>query len=461
MIDSLFLPKTKSNLKFWFLFHCILGIVSTFSAFFLIVWFYLVILLGISKIITSATKELKIINTTKLLFYLAPFEMVSRMVKTTPIIPYEMGKYITFILLLIGIAINPKQKIIGFLLLILLLPGIYIGWTDDAKYQHMVFNVMGLINFSMGVVFFGGMFLYRKKVELPDILRLMIYALLVSLVYVFIVTPKYDEIKFDLSANTDTAGGFGSNQVATAFGLGLFLVFYLRINSINFTGFSKSMDLVLALTFLFQGLMTFSRGGIIGGVLGVLMLYIGHLIMRSQKRNVFLRTWRGIFVYLIPLFLIILVVANNITDGQLLLRYQGESAGTLAGTKEKSLNTLTSGRFDIFNGDIAIFLNNPIWGVGVNQSKYIRETHEGVVAHVEMSRLLAEHGTFGLVILVYLFSIFFTKFNLLKLESSVLFILFVIGFYTTFHAATRTFISPLLMSVVFIPVGSINSRFKK
>jgi hypothetical protein len=417
-------------------------------------------ILGIYEIINTSTRELKIVNITKLLFYLAPFEIVSRMVNTTPLIPYEMGKYVTFLLLLIGIVINPKQKIFGFFLLLLLLPGIYIGWTDDVKYQHMVFNVMGLVNFSLGVVFFGGMFLYRIKIELSDILRLMIYALLVSLIYVFIVTPKYDEIEFDLTANSDTAGGFGSNQVATAFGLGLFLVFYLRINKINFTGFSKTMDLVLALIFLFQGVMTFSRGGIIGGVLGVMLLYVGHLIMKSKKKVVFLGIWRGIFIYLIPLFFVILIAANNITDGQLLLRYQGESAGTLAGSKEKSLNTLTTGRFDIFNGDIDIFLKNPIWGVGVSQSKNIRETHEGVVAHVEMSRLLAEHGIFGLIILIYLFSIFFTKFGLLKQESSVLFILFVIGFYTTFHSATRTFISPLLMSVVFIPVGSIGIRLK-
>lgn len=460
MINSLFTPKNNGQLKFWFLFHCLLALVSSFSALFLIAWFYLFMILGIYEIINTSTRELKIVNITKLLFYLAPFEIVSRMVNTTPLIPYEMGKYVTFLLLLIGIVINPKQKIFGFFLLLLLLPGIYIGWTDDVKYQHMVFNVMGLVNFSLGVVFFGGMFLYRIKIELSDILRLMIYALLVSLIYVFIVTPKYDEIEFDLTANSDTAGGFGSNQVATAFGLGLFLVFYLRINKINFTGFSKTMDLVLALIFLFQGVMTFSRGGIIGGVLGVMLLYVGHLIMKSKKKVVFLGIWRGIFIYLIPLFFVILIAANNITDGQLLLRYQGESAGTLAGSKEKSLNTLTTGRFDIFNGDIDIFLKNPIWGVGVSQSKNIRETHEGVVAHVEMSRLLAEHGIFGLIILIYLFSIFFTKFGLLKQESSVLFILFVIGFYTTFHSATRTFISPLLMSVVFIPVGSIGIRLK-
>lgn len=39
-------------------------------------------------------------------------------------------------------------------------------------------------------------------------------------------------------------------------------------------------------------------------------------------------------------------------------------------------------------------------------------------------------------------------------------ILFIIGLYTTFHAATRTFISPLLMSLILLPIKNLNNNRK-
>jgi hypothetical protein len=46
----------------------------------------------------------------------------------------------------------------------------------------------------------------------------------------------------------------------------------------------------------------------------------------------------------------------------------------------------------------------------------------------------------------------------LKTEYSILVILFIIGLYTTFHAATRTFISPLIMAMACIPINSIRKK---
>jgi hypothetical protein len=459
LINSLFFANNKDKLKFWFLFHIILGFVSTFSQVLLIIWFYLIILIVISKIITISERELKIIYILKLLFYLAPFEMVCRMVQTSPFIPYEIGKYITCALLIIGISQIYKGKSLGWLIFLFLVPGIIIGLNSGAKFHNIVFNVFGLIDFSLGIVFFGGLYLSKHKINIKEIVRLMVYALIVALIYAFILAPKYDDVNFDLTANFETTGGFGSNQVSTAFGLALFLLFYLWFTGNSFTGFSTKLDLVLALFFLFQGLLTFSRGGIIGGILGIVLLFLSVLVsrLRISVHQQIIKAKR-IILYSVPLFFVLILGANLLTKGQLLLRYQGESAGTLAGTKEKDINSLTTGRFDIFIGDVKLFEENSIFGVGVDQSRYFRNTHEGVVAHVEFSRLLAEHGLMGLVIGCFLFSIIFSKLYLLKTEHSILYILFVIGFYTTFHAATRTFISPLTMAIIFIP--TISLKFK-
>ena len=208
-------------------------------------------------------------------------------------------------------------------------------------------------------------------------------------------------------------------------------------------------------------MLTFSRGGIIGGMIGVVLLCISVFISRVKfSNNLQITKARRIFLYVVPLFFVLILSANFITKGQLLLRYQGESAGTLAGSKDKDINSLTSGRYDLFFGDLELFKKNPILGVGVDQSRYSRNTHEGVVAHVELSRLLAEHGLMGLIFGCFLFSIIFSKLYYLKMEYAILYILFLIGFYTTFHAAMRTFITPLLIGISLLSISNFSSFSK-
>ncbi|WP_332910234.1 hypothetical protein [Algoriphagus boritolerans] len=50
----------------------------------------------------------------------------------------------------------------------------------------------------------------------------MLYPILSVLVYTIIKTPDLDSVEFSLGANFATAGGFGSNQVSTILGLGVF-----------------------------------------------------------------------------------------------------------------------------------------------------------------------------------------------------------------------------------------------
>jgi O-antigen ligase len=52
-----------------------------------------------------------------------------------------------------------------------------------------------------------------------------------------------------------------------------------------------------------------------------------------------------------------------------------------------------------------MFLDNPIFGVGVGRNKEIREKETGIVSasHNEITRMLAEHGSLGLADLMILF----------------------------------------------------------
>jgi hypothetical protein len=137
------------------------------------------------------------------------------------------------------------------------------------------------------------------------------------------------------------------------------------------------------------------------------------------------------------------------------MRYQGETYGTLNGYKENDLNNITTGRLDIFLEDLKTFINYPVFGSGVSVSSQLRESHSGVAAHVELSRLLAEHGILGIIVFFILIGNVIILFSERRKGLLILLILSILGSYTTFHAATRTFLSPLLIAISYIPLRSL------
>jgi len=452
LINSLFYTRKDNQKLFWFIFHVALGIIATISKPVLIFWFYFLFLVQFYKIFTTKKLYFKKIRLIYLLFYLSSFEILTRMAHTSPIIPDEIGKYFNFVLLTYGIIISSKIRDIGYYMLLLLIPGILSGYQAAPDYRYIVFNILGIINLCLGIVFFGKFVVHNIRV-IFTLLRLLTYSLISALSFAIIRTPDYSDLSYTLNANFDVSGGFGSNQVSTAFGLGFFIMFYLWYKKIKVIGYYRIFDLILCLLFLFQGLLTFSRGGIIGGAIGVLLLFF----YSGNKINNFLSFNNlKLIVFSIPLLILALFIANNLTHGNLLLRYQGETNSTLRGVVDKDLNHLTTNRLEIFLGDLDLFKNHPVFGVGVSNSMNLRIFREGVSAHVELSRLLAEHGIFGLIFAIIITYLFVIQRYKLRSPYSILYILAIIGLFTTFHAATRTFISPLLIPLMLVGFKSIN-----
>jgi predicted ferric reductase len=81
-----------------------------------------------------------------------------------------------------------------------------------------------------------------------------------------------------------------------------------------------------------------------------------------------------------------------------------------------------------------------------------------VSSHVELSRLLAEHGVFGLIFFIYLINLGVKLWGNIKIDSwkLILFLLYLIALLTSFHSAMRTFVSPLLFALSSI--GMYNFR---
>jgi len=163
--------------------------------------------------------------------------------------------------------------------------------------------------------------------------------------------------------------------------------------------------------------------------------------------------------YILPLGILLMVVmiaANVVTGGMLLLRYMGETQGTLAGSAEKSLNKITTNRSDIFLEDVDLFLDHSLLGVGVGASTYMRKEYKGYAPHVELSRLIAEHGTLGLIIFFLIGLLFFLNKAQApeSISKGIILAMFLIGFLATFHSATRTYITPLLIGMSCVNIST-------
>lgn len=455
MINSLLRYKQP---RLWLTLHIALGIVSTISPLPVIIYFYLFLASSLSYIFKREVVNSRL---SVLIIYLSSFELISRMAQTSPFIPYELGKYLMFFLLSIGVINGSNKGTIGAFLTILLTPALFYDISGKVIESDLRFNLLGPINVGLAVWYF-----YQQKVS-PIFFKKILYALLLPLVSVLaftvIKTPSFNEIDFSLGASFDTTGGFGSNQVATVLGLGVLISFFLWLNQWSISG-NKIIDIILILAFTFQGLLSFSRGGMIGGLLGILIIlfFMRRSSLQNASRKILLKARQ----YIMPAILILMVsayAANEVTDGKLLLRYQGETTGTLRGNKQKDLNLLTTGRLGIFEEDWELFSAN--WfGVGAGASKYLRKEHQGVLTHVELGRLAAEHGVLGMIYfitLIYLILDVYKSHNN-NLYKGILISFLVVAIYTTFHAATRTYVTPLLIGLSLITiVNDKNTLFRK
>ena len=442
---------TRKSLLFWLIFHLALGFVSTLTPWVLIVWFYLVLLTTGQNLFrrTGGT----FVPLVFLIAYATSFELLARMSGTSPFVPYELGKYLLFVLLVFGILKGYRKGYIGWLMLALLLPGAFFDLAGETTFKNIVFNLIGPINVALAVVFFRRQEMGRDA--FIDTIRLMFYPLVAVLAFVILKTPDLESVEFTLGANFETSGGFGTNQVSTALGLGAFITFLFWRKKWALTGY-RWLDLAFLLLFIFRGLVTFSRGGMIGGALGIIILIL--LDRGDPVAETVFRPVRTVLT-VIPILLVIaftFIYADKLTGGLLSQRYQGETPGTLAGRKEKTLNVITSNRLQIFTDDLKLWKENPVFGVGVGASSHMRSSSKEFLSHVEVSRLLSEHGSLGFIytLILIMLGIGLYRYKRTEVFSALLIALFTIAVFTTFHAAMRTYISPLLIGISMLSVHS-------
>jgi len=316
------------------------------------------------------------------------------------------------------------------LFLMLLVPGIYLTsivahFDTDIK-KAIVFNVSGPVCLAIAAIY-----MFKRKIlfsDLQSILVAMGLPIIATVIYLFLYNPSVKEVVRNTQSNFATSGGFGPNQVSTILGLGMFIFFTQLVL------FSKSKKETLLNGFLlifvsYRAIVTFSRGGVIAGALMIVCL----LFLIYYFSNVKGKTKVGLVLLLTGLATLGIWTYTSLqTSGLIEKRYANQDA---RGREKKDR---LGGREAIIGADYKLFMDNPLMGVGAGMGKELRKEDLGqeVAAHNEISRMLAEHGLFGifglLILLITPFALYINNKQHLYFLSFYFFWLLTIN-----HAAMR------------------------
>ena len=311
-----------------------------------------------------------------------------------------------------------------------MIPGILItstvsDYNVDVK-KSLVFNLSGPLCLAISAIY-----MFNRRIlfsDLQKIIALMGLPILTTTVYLFLYNPSVRDVVTGTQSNFETSGGFGPNQVSTILGLGMFIFFTQLIL------FSKSKKEILLNSFLlvfvsYRAIVTFSRGGVITGIgMIIVLLFILYYFSNAKGKSKF----SLVFILTGVLGVGIWTYSSLQTGGLINKRYANEDA------RGRIKKDRLGGREEIMGTEIKLFLENPTLGIGAGMGKEVRKKILGgeVASHNEITRMLSEHGLFGIFGLLILF---ITPFVLYLNNKHHLYFLsfFVFWLLTINHAAMR------------------------
>ncbi len=357
---------------------------------------YLFLMLVFFTIKIAKSSKNRVLHVLVAASYTAGIEVFLRMTKAYLL--YETGKYLVMFFIVLGLFFEGfKKKAYPFtLFLLLLLPGIavtYINLNYDIDFRKAIlFNISGPLTLSLVATFAYGIKLSFK--QFLTVLDFMVYPLISMTVYIFLYTPDLREVITSTAANSAASGGYGPNQVATVLGLGIFILFTrLLIPYKNKLVHLIMMFFLAAMTY--RGILTFSRGGMLTAVIMVLVFLFLYFFLTNLKRKVNI-VFKLLGVAGVLLFIWLLSLAQ--TGGLIENRYTNKDS--LGREKED----ITTGRVQLAQVEFDAFKTHPIFGIGVGRSKgyFMDELGIELPTHNEITRMLSEHGMFGILALLIL-----------------------------------------------------------
>ncbi len=321
--------------------------------------------------------------------YILGAEVLWRATGAADQIAWEQAKYATVVILL-GSLLRHRQQVklsaVPILYMILQVPALasHLGGGFRDFHQLGIQTLLGPLALMMCALYFSS-----TRID-SHALKLMVLSALGPIVGTatlgaWNVLFLGESIYFGASSNVLASGGFGPNQVSNTLSLGIVLCWLLLVQPRGqrlMPLFTIAAMVALAIPML----LTFSRGGtwVAAGVLAVTM-------PSALKNNP--HRWR--------ILLILIVLGVIFVEG--VWPWLNEfTAGALT---ERITSTSTTNRWELFLSEIQVWLDHPIFGVGPGLAqRYVAEYYVplNIQAHVEYSRLLAEHGILGMIALVLL-----------------------------------------------------------
>lgn len=296
---------------------------------------------------------------------------------------HETGKYAVTalaVLALLRFRLWHRADKTALAYFVLLLPSILV--LPEFDRQMISFNLSGPLALAAATLFASAC-----RISERTLLRLFVMILAPISGMAFLGTASMLETSEDINFYVSKlpSAGLGKNQASSALALaGLVTFFYLCIERRH-----KVQRMLLAAVGIWctaLAALTFSRGGVATTVGAIAAT--GFFLLRDRR-------FRGAFVFRMVLLLAlsayaVVPVLESVTSGALGKRFSDSSL---------------TGRDLLIEADFLAFRDHPLLGVGPGRSKvYHDRIFRRVPAHTEYTRLLAEHGLFGLVSLLLLAS---------------------------------------------------------
>ena len=438
------MKKRKTPYNFLLLIHAVIAVVVFAVPFLSKIYAILIPVVGFFIVYRTKNKNNEVLLVAA---YLVGVEVLLRM--TGGNFNNEFVKVNVIFFMLLGMIYSnfSTSGFVYWFFLILLIPGILITSTVfnpsiDIK-KSLVFNLSGPVCLAISSIY-----MFKRRIlftDLQNVLVVMGLPIVSTTIYLFLYNPSVRDVVTGTQSNFETSGGFGPNQVSTILGLGMF-VFFTQL--ILFSKSKKAIILngILLVFITYRGIVTFSRGGIITAVAMIVFLLFLLYVYSNDK---------GKKKFVVVFFLTGLIAAgvwsysSFQTKGLIEKRYANKDAA--GRTKKDRLG----GREEIMNEELSVFIDNPILGIGAGMGKEVRKETFGaeVASHNEITRMLSEHGLFGVFGLLILA---ITPFVVYVNNRQHLYFLsfFVFWLLTINHAAMRTAAPAFVyaLSLLFVQV---------
>jgi O-antigen ligase len=376
LLDSI--AASDARLALFFAAHIVLGLLMDKSV--LLANIHAYVTLAVALWLAISKKPVEYIYYAAA--YIVGSEVLWRMTEVT--IFWEIGKYSVCVLLLIGIKrfnINRIPRMLLLYFLLLLPSSIFTITNKNNFYGDLSFNLSGPLLLLLSAWFFKQQHLNTSQLRKVALLVIMptISITAISTSAMLSLTT----IVFIDDSNHRMTGGFGPNQVSNALGLGI-LMLWILITVFSTRRTTQIIYGITAAWLVMQAALSFSRSGLFTTLLAAVAFSIPLLMLHKRRGRIFLL----ILLTILIVATVLVPVLAEYTNGAIIKRFS-------------DLNL--TGRDMIVLDDWQSFLENPIWGLGPGMGATHRIiVRAEVTAHIEYTRMLAEHGLLGLVALILL-----------------------------------------------------------